>query len=77
MFTMSISDKLHTDSTLTAVSVTRTLLELNRLEQMESQKRLHDGTDEEPVDSTNGLTAPSWISEGLDLEFQQYVCPQR
>ncbi|KAG8789237.1 hypothetical protein FRC12_013730 [Ceratobasidium sp. 428] len=46
-----------------ATSMTRTLLDLNELE----RKELKQSEDMEP-----GLTAPAWISEGLEIEHQQW-----
>ncbi|QRV87045.1 hypothetical protein RhiJN_15063 [Ceratobasidium sp. AG-Ba] len=43
-------------------SMTRALLELNRLEADDESTPAHE----------SGLTAPSWISEGIEIEHQQY-----
>jgi hypothetical protein len=45
-----------------ATSITKALLELNRLEHQQN-----------PTDSEQeqGITAPSWVSKGIDLEYQQ------
>lgn len=48
--------------TCVATSISRALLELNKLE----SERSHRGSEQEV-----GYTAPSWISDGIDIEIQQ------
>lgn len=46
------------------MSITKTLLELNKLEEQDAQSR---------EDTELGFTAPAWIVEGIEIEYQQYV----
>ncbi|QRV88403.1 hypothetical protein RhiJN_16421 [Ceratobasidium sp. AG-Ba] len=59
-----------------AVSTTCTVLELNKLEQIERQKQNKESSPELDTGDANGLTGPSWTSEGLDLEYQQHRLSQ-
>ncbi|QRV91950.1 hypothetical protein RhiJN_19968 [Ceratobasidium sp. AG-Ba] len=55
-----------------STSVTRTLMELNRLERQDDQtSRSEPGAEADKLEIPPALTAPAWISEGLEIELQQ------
>lgn len=56
---------LHLSTVVPGTSITRALLELNRLEEQDSSSR--------NPPHEQGYTAPSWVSEGIEIETQQYV----
>jgi hypothetical protein len=45
-----------------ATAMTKAILELNHLEKLDTLAR---------TEEDQGITAPSWVSEGIEIEYQQ------